>query len=465
MTLHTRSIRSRLLIGILLALVIILASAAWWSYAVTKHESEELFSARLATSARVLDAIVARQVERATIVNPLVIALPREIEHGSGDVGTSLGHPYETKIAFQIWHDDGRLLVRSTSAPENPFGPNTPGFSLRTMESEPYNVFVLRSGSTWIQVAEKDEVRDELLHDLGIAVMTPLIAGAVLLLILVNVLVVYGLAPLRQLAASIEKREPDSLGPLEVTSVPEEAAPVVRALNDLLQRVHRALDHERRFTDAAAHELRTPLAALRIHAENLARAATEEERARSMSQLRQGLARTSRLAEQMLVYSRTQDANDREPAVPLRLADLVGDAVAALDPLRQAKNQQIEVLITQEAKDASILGEPIKIQRLIVNLLDNASRYAPASSTIMVTVSALDGAVVLTVANMGRPIPLELRERVFEPYYRIPGSGSEGSGLGLAIVMEIANQHGANIDLGTQTATEGTRISVRFRRI
>lgn len=184
-----------------------------------------------------------------------------------------------------------------------------------------------------------------------------------------------------------------------------------------------------------------------------------------MSQLRQGLARTSRLAEQMLVYSRTQDANDREPAVALRLADIVRDAVAALDPLRQAKSQQIEVLITQDAQDACILGEPIKIQRLIVNLLDNASRYAPASSTIVVTVSTLDDAVVCSVANTGRPIPLELRERVFEPYYRIPGSGSEGSGLGLAIVMEIANQHGAVIELGTQTATEGTRISVRFRRV
>lgn len=462
MNLRTRSIRSRLLAGILLALVLILASAAWWSYSVTKHESEELFSARLATSARVLDAFVARQVEHATIVKPLVIALPKELERSTEDEGTPLGHPYETKIAFQIWRDDGTLLVRSTSAPERPFSPNDPGFSTQMVDGTSHNVFVLQSGRTWIQVAEKDEVRDELLHDLGVAVMTPLIAGAILLLILVNVLVVYGLAPLRQLAASIEKREPDSLGVLDVTDVPEEAAPVVRALNDLLNRVHDALEHERRFTDAAAHELRTPLAALKIHADNMARATTEEERTQSMHRLRQGLDRAAKLAEQMLAYSRTQDTSDREERVPLRLAELVRDAIINLEPLRRTKQQDVELEVPADAEEASILGEPTKIRRLVVNLLDNASRYAPAGTTISVGIRRENEELVCSVANHGDPIPLELRERVFEPYYRIPGSTSDGSGLGLAIVKGIADQHRARVELTTLTPTEGTLIRVRF---
>jgi len=462
MTLRPRSIRSRLLAGILLALLLILTCAAWWSYTVTKHESEELFSARLATSARVLDAFAARQVEHATIAKPLIIALPKELEQSTGDEGTPFGHPYETKIAFQIWRDDGALLVRSTSAPERAFSPNAPGFSTRIVDGVSYNVFVLRSGAVWIQVAEKNEVRDELLHDLGVAVMTPLIAGAILLLILVNVLVVYGLAPLRQLAANIGQREPDALNALDVNNVPEEVVPVVRALNDLLSRVHDALEHERRFTDAAAHELRTPLAALKIHADNAARASTDAERTQSMHRLRQGLDRASKLAEQMLAYSRTQDASDREQRIPIRLAELAREAIIQLEPLRKAKQQEVEFDVPTEAERARICGEPTKLRRLVVNLLDNASRYAPTGTTIDVAIRTEADQLVFSVGNRGEPIPAALRRRVFEPYFRIPGSASDGSGLGLAIVQDIADQHGAAIDLTTLPSADGTLIRVRF---
>jgi two-component system sensor histidine kinase QseC len=457
--LRARSIRARLLIGILLALVLILGTAAWWSYEVTKHESEELFSARLATSARVLEALVARSVDHATLSHPLVIALPKELEHSTDDQGSALGHPYETKIAFQVWHEDGTLLARSTSASLRPFSPNASGFSVQTVDGDPYHVFVLQSGRTWIQVAEKDEVRDELLHDLGVAVMTPLIVGGALLLILSNALVVYGLAPLRQLAAGIARREPAALGAVELEYVPEELAPVVRALNDLLQRVSRAFEHERRFTDAAAHELRTPLAALKIHAENVARARTEHERTQSMQKLRQGLDRTANLAAQMLAYSRAQNAHDREQRVDIRLADLVREAITATEPLRQAKRQRVSLTSDD---DACITGEPTDIERLVVNLLDNAARYAPDASVIDIGVTAEPGSALLSVANEGPAISPELRERVFEPYYRIPGSGSEGSGLGLAIVKEIATRHGASVDLDAVRGEEGTVVNVRF---
>ncbi len=330
-SLPTRSIRARLVASILIAMVVILGLSAIGSYEVAKHESEELFGARLATSARVLEAMVARAVQDATLATPLVIALPEELEHGAGEDGSALGHPYETKIAFQVWRDDGTLLVRSTSAPSEPFSPNVSGFSTQRVNGELSHVFVLHSGNTWVHVAEKNEVREELLHNLGIAVMAPLVVGALLLLVLVNALVLYGLAPLRQLAASIQSREPASLGSIELTEVPTEVRGVVGALNDLLRRVALAFDRERRFTDAAAHELRTPIAALKIHAENVARATNERERVHSTARLMQALERTSRLADQMLAYSRAQDAGD-EPRVPVDLRVLVHDAVTQLEP-------------------------------------------------------------------------------------------------------------------------------------
>jgi len=459
--LRTRSIRSRLLIGILCALTLILGSSAWWSYRVAKHESEELFGARLATSARVLDALVARQVRHATIASPLVIALPKELEHVTTDGETELGHSYETKIAFQVWDEDGRLLVRSMSAPEHPFGPNTAGFKNEVVDGVPYRVFVLRSANTWIQVAEKNEVRDELIQNLGVAVMTPLIVGAVLLLIVVNALVLYGLAPLTQLAGHIETRQPDTLGALEMREVPKELTGVVRALNDLLRRVELAFERERRFTDAAAHELRTPIAALKIHAENIARAQNETERAQSMRKMRQSLERTSMLAARMLEYSRTQNASEHEDRVAICLSDLVRETSGVTDHVRHARAQRLTITDDGGA-NAYIPGEPGKIQRLIANLLDNASRYAPAGSAIEVVIRRDAETVALSVSNEGPAIPLELRERIFEPYFRLPGSGSEGSGLGLAIVKEIAAQHSASIELSSIAGTEGTVVEVTF---
>jgi two-component system, OmpR family, sensor histidine kinase QseC len=323
---------------------------------------------------------------------------------------------------------------------------------------------VLRSGNSWIQVAEKDEVRDELMHNLGIAVMTPLILGALLLLLVANLLVMYGLAPLRELAAGIEGREPGSLGQLEMSHVPQEVVPVVQALNELLSRVSLAFEHERRFTDAAAHELRTPLAALKIHADNLARASSEAERIQSMTSLRRGLERALKLADQMLAYSRTQDTGDREQRVPIRLADAVAETISSLEPLRRQQAQTVRLIGGPEAGDAEISGEPMKIQRLIRNLLDNASRYAPTGSEITIGISKQGDRVELCVGNHGAVIAPELRERIFEPYYRIPGSRSEGSGLGLAIVKEIADQHAATITLSTLGAGDGTVITVSFPR-
>jgi two-component system sensor histidine kinase QseC len=459
----TRSIRARLLTAILLALIVILGATAWGSYEVAKHESEELFGARLATSARVLEAMVARAVQNATINEALVIALPRELEQ-AGEYGSALGHPYETKIAFQVWRDDGTLLVRSMSAPVEPFSANVAGFSTQRVNGELSHVFVLQSGNTWVHVAEKDEVRDELLHDFGIAVMTPLVVGALLLLVLVNALVLYGLKPLRQLAATIQSREPESLGPIELKEVPTEVRGVAGALNDLLGRVALAFERERRFTDAAAHELRTPIAALKIHAENVTRAANERERAHSMARLMQALERASKLADQMLAYSRAQNGADSEPRMAVNLCATVRDAAQQLEPLRVRKAQEL-VVTAAGAEDAHIVADPAKIQRLVFNLLDNASRYAPERSTIEVKIVKESALVTLSVSNGGPAIAPELRERVFEPYYRVPGSASDGSGLGLAIVKEVAARHGASVSLASVDGSNGTAVTVVFHAL
>lgn len=456
------SIRTRLLAGILIALVLILGTAAWWSYRVGRHESEELFSARLATSARVLEALLSRQLQHATLASPIEIVLPKELALNPREEGSEYGHPYETKIAFQVWRDDGTLLAHSMNAPAIAFAPHVAGFSNRMLEGELYHVFTLQSGNVRIQVAEKDEVRAELVHDLGVAVMTPLIAGALLLLVVVNIVVLLGLAPLRHLAAGIRTRRADSLDHIALEDPPSEIAPVVGALNDLLDRVRLAFERERRFTDAAAHELRTPIAALKIHADNLIRAASAEERGGSIKKLCRAVERATNLAEQMLAYSRTQDSSDREQRMTLAPAELLREMIAETQPMRTARSQRLVLRCEPPAEKARIEAEPTKLRRLLVNVLDNAARYAPNDTEIQVHARVFEDTFALSVANQGKPIPTNLRERVFEPYYRVPGSGSEGSGLGLAIVQEIANQHEARVELSAVTESEGTVVRVEF---
>jgi two-component system sensor histidine kinase QseC len=454
------SIRNRLLAGNFAALVLILGTTAWWSYHVGRHESEELFSARLATSARVLEALMSQQLEHATLAAPIEIALPKELDLSKGDKGSEYGHPYETKIAFQVWREDGSLLAHSMRAARKPFGPNVAGFSTRMVDGELCHVFALQAGNVWIQVAEKDEVRAELVHDLGVAVMTPLIAGALLLLVVVNLVVLLGLAPLRQLADGIRSRKAETLTPIVLHDMPGEIGPVVGALNDLLERVRQAFEHERRFTDAAAHELRTPLAALKIHADNLARAANPRDRDESMAKLRQAVERATNLASQMLAYSRTQDAADREQQEPVAIVELLRETIAETQPLRAERSQRIVLDCEPAAHRVRIFAEPSKMRRLLVNLLDNASRYAPVGTDIGAQARVVDRELTITVTNPGRPIPQHLRERVFEPYYRVPGSGSEGSGLGLAIVKEIVNQYGGRLRLSSLTEDDGALVQV-----
>ena len=447
-----RSIQGVLLGGTAAVLLAVLGAAAWLGFEAGSEEASELFDARLATSARVLAALATSEPPAAAGEAPIVVALPSWIEPETHDEPSPLGHYYETKIAVQVLDARGRLLMRSASAPEQAFAPLVPGFSTRG----PWRVFALQSSGRWIQAAERDDVRAEMSLKIAAAAVIPLIVGIPLLLLLLALLTRYGLRPLAELAGRMARRQPGTLAPVELSRTPTEIAPVVHALNGLLER-------ERRFTADAAHELRTPLAALKIHAQNAARAASAPEREASLQRMLAGVERTVRLAEQMLAYSRATAARGALPAEPVSLRQVVDDALG--DVLPRLKEQALKVALDSEPPlaDLPIRGDRDKLASLVRNLLDNAGRHAPHGSTLRIELRARGGATTLSVIDEGPGIPPDLRERVFESYYRIPGSPGEGSGLGLAIVREIAAQHGAAVELGEGDAGRGTRVTVRFR--
>jgi two-component system sensor histidine kinase QseC len=446
-----RSIQGVLLGGTVAVLLAVLGAAAWLGFDAGEEEASELFDARLATSARVLAALATAEPPAAAGEAAIVVALPAWIEPEKHDEPSPLGHYYETKIAFQVLDGQGRLLMRSASAPEQAFAPLVPGFSTRG----PWRVFTLHSGERWIQAAERDDVRSEMSWKIALAAVTPLIIGIPLLLLLLVLLTHYGLRPLAELARRIARRQAGTLAPIELSRTTREIAPVVQALNGLLER-------ERRFTADAAHELRTPLAALKIHAQNAARAASDEERRSSLQRLLAGVERSIHLAEQMLAYSRATAARGALPAGPVALRQVLDDALE--DALPRLKERALKVTLDSDppVADMPVRGDRDKLASLVRNLLDNAGRHAPQGSTVRLELRAQACGTTLSVIDEGPGIPPALRERVFESYYRIPGSPGEGSGLGLAIVREIAAQHGAAVELGEGDRGRGTRVTVTF---
>jgi two-component system sensor histidine kinase QseC len=448
--------RALLLGGSMAVLLAVLGAAAWIGFEGAQDEADELFDARLATSARVLAAQVGARPPDPRAA-PVVLPFPAPLGNASHDEAGPLGHPYETKIAFQVLDAEGRLLMRSAAAPATPFAALAPGFST---QAAAWRVFSLRAGDFWVQAAESLEVRDELSLKLALAAVTPLMAGIPLLLVLLAALMGYGLAPLAELARRIARREPGSLAPLALARSTAEIEPVLQALNGLLERVQAAIARERRFTADAAHELRTPLAALKVHAQNAARAASDGERQASLERMMAGLERSVRLVEQMLDLSRATAA--RAPAAPVSLQQVVEDALD--DVLPKLKERRIKVSVASDPPPAepAVLGDRDKLTSLARNLLDNAARYAPAGSAVRLEIASRPGAVVLSVSDQGPGVAPELRERVFESYYRIPGTPGDGSGLGLAIVREIASAHGAAVTLGAGEGGRGTRVSVTF---
>ena len=451
---RTLSIQAQLLAGTIALLFIVLGAAAWLGFDAGQDEAEELFDARLATSARVLATLLSPDKIGAG-AEPVVVMLPAALETAVHDHATPLGHHYETKIAFQVRDARGRLLMRSSSAPEAPYGPIEPGFSNQRFGGRGWRVFTLHSADLWFHAAESDEVRNELSGKIARATVAPLMVGIPLLLVLLALLTRFGLAPLAELARQIARRQPGLIAPLELARTPREVTPLVEALNGLLER-------ERRFTADAAHELRTPLAAIKIHAQNAARASTDAQRTASLARMMAAVERSAHLAAQMLAFRSATAPHAAPPAQRASMRQVLEDALDEVSPALKARSQKLTIATEPPVDDIVVRGEHEKLVSLARNLLDNAVRYAPAGSAIEVALRARPGAVELSVADDGPGIPPDERGRVFEGYYRIPGTPGDGSGLGLAIVREIASQHGARIDIADGRAGRGTRVKVTF---
>ena len=455
------SLRNQLVFGVVISMLLVMSVVGGAVYWVLKHESDEIFRARLNTSARVLEALITNQINRMPKDEPIFIELPDDFDEGHHDDDGSAAHPYEQKIAFQVWNDMGMLLAKSASAPMSRLGDLTEGSQSVTLDDETWEVFALRSGSIWVLAAEHNDVLEEKAHKLAYAVLTPFAVGTLLLILFVNVQVYHGLTPLQRLAERIRSRRPESLEPLEEDSWPDELKTSVVALNDLLARVRDAFEREQLFIDAAAHEMRTPVAGIQLHLQNAMQATDAVTRDQALLEALAGFKRTTRLIEQMLTLSRTTHDKASGTATNFVMLDAICDEVRiALAPQLTMRGQTVEF---SGERGVVVRAAPHQVTSMVQNLLENASKYGDSHQSIQLTLKEAEGLVTLEICNHGPTIPASEQARIFRPHYRSPSHAEqavEGSGLGLAIVRETAAQLGGSVRVSDWANGKGTCFTV-----
>lgn len=316
-------------------------------------------------------------------------------------------------------------------------------------------------GAILIQVAERTTLRDDFTRQILTRMMIP--QG---ILVLLSTLTIWfgiglGLSALTGVRREIENRSHVDLSPIDESAAPAEVQPLVRAMNGLLERLSAALAAQQRFIADAAHQLRTPVAALKAQAEVAMRQARDGELSATLQQLHTAADHAARLVQQLLTLARAEPGSHRSVMrQPVELSALAKETTGAWVPRALARN--IDLGFDDSSAVSTINADPFLIHELLGNLVDNAIQYTPAGGRVTVRVRSEPDGTVLEVEDDGPGIPPEEREKVFERFYRMPGGSPEGCGLGLAIVREIAQGHGATVAARAGTGGRGTRMIVTF---
>jgi two-component system OmpR family sensor kinase len=367
-------------------------------------------------------------------------------------------------LVVQVWTPDGVQIFRTVSRAHLPQRAVL-GFSNVEANGTTYRVFSVQTSAQTVQVAQDLAVRRNMAGNLALRT-----AGPILLLVPVLMLVVWwvvsgSLKPVRRVQSQVAARQADDLSPVSEAGLPDEVRPLVQELNLLFGRVKSAFETQQHFVADAAHELRTPLAALKLQVQSLERAETPEAKKVAVDRVAAGIERATRLVEQLLVLARQEssatDASTGTACAPLDVADLARRAIGDMAGVAAAR--QIDLGLNR-ADSVTVPGHADALTILVRNLVDNAIKYTPQGGTVDLEVRALPDGAELVVEDSGPGIPAEERERVFDRFYRVPGSAAGGSGLGLAIIRSIAQRHHAALELGQSERLGGLRVTVRLPR-
>ncbi len=418
-------------------------------FMVSRHVSDSLFDQRLRDIASTVLTFADHEVSE-------VRAGGAEIVHFEGAL--TIGARYH----YQIWSADGELLLVSVDTVGIPFVPlDQRGFSTVQIEGTPMRVIVMASddGSKLLEVAEPLAARAAGINPGFGYLVIPLVLSLALLVGVSTWLVRRATRALGESARQVTQRSPNDLRPLAVADPPQELTPIVAAVNSLFARIENALATERRFTSAAAHELRTPLAAIKIQAQVALLTRADGDRRQALERLMLSIDGAAHMIDQLLTMSRLDGLIAlRAQAVRLQLDAVSAHVIDEMRPLAARRQQSI----IEDLSAADIEGLEFGVAVLLRNLIDNAARYGPNAGTIRVSTGMEQGMCFVRVEDAGPGIAPEQRQRVFERFYRLPSNAMvEGCGIGLSIVQTVAELHHARIELD-RSSLGGLRVTVLF---
>lgn len=366
--------------------------------------------------------------------------------------------PMADDLIIQIWTPDGVRVFNSRSRRPLP-DQIILGFADAEVEGSTYRVYSLATPFQVIQVAQDMQVRKRMAGALAWRTVAPIAAAAPLLMLIVWCVVSGSLRPVKRARAQVADRRPEDLSPINVPDLPDEIRPLMQELNLLLERMRGAFAQQKQFVGDAAHELRSPLAALNLQLQSLRRASDDDSRRVAEQRLAAGIERATRLVEQLLSMARHENNAEQPPAETVDLADVVRLALSETLPAANAKDIGIEL---QGAPQAMVRGHRDDLVLLARNLLDNAIKYTPAGGHIAIRLDTPPEGARLLIDDNGPGIPPAERARVFDRFYRLDGNTQPGSGLGLAIARAIAQRHNAAITLEDVPDGPGLRAQVAF---
>ena len=369
----------------------------------------------------------------------------------------------QLRYKFQLWDGDGKLLLSSEKTPTAAPLISKPGLSDKIIGGQKWRTFTIYDSNFGIilVLAEPYSARHTMIHDMLVSdtyltlFIYPL-SGMFIWLIIGS-----GLKSIRFFAKEMTERAADHLDPVDLNEVPVEISPLVDELNKLFLRLQRAFEREQRFAADAAHELHTPLAALKTQAQVALKTTDPQECYMHLKQVIASVDRCSHIIQQLLTLCRlSPETIMPEHFTQVSLSRIAAEIIAQLVP--QAIHKQIEIELIAKESDYTMLGNTTGLHVLIRNLVDNAIRYTPIGGIIKVLIFNKSDAIILQVIDNGSGIPDKLRARVFERFFRVLGTNAQGSGLGLAIVEQIAKLHKGSIALDTPEEGTGLQVEVRF---
>lgn len=417
------------------------------SYASTRHEIDELYDGEMAQIARVLLGIYSSEM----------------IDHQAGTQITSSpfegGDNYERKIAFQIWGENNTLLMRSANAPLEPLATQVDTFQTRTLYDSEMRTLSVKGpdGRLTIQVGQNLDIRRENAREILQSLLYIMLATLPILLLLIHRGLNDGIRSLNALSENIAKRTENNLVAIKTEDVPVEIRGIVDALNKLMLKMRAALERERHFISDAAHELRTPLAGIKAHAQLALKDKNHVQT--SIKRIVEGVDRTTRLANQLLTLSGIEAMNRVDKPAKINIEALIGQIIQDLQV--DISDKAIQIIARYDTQ-ARMTGNEELIYILLRNLIDNAIRYSPPSSDIKIHCQLDHSSISVSVVDQGPGIEGDQRERVFDRFYRDINAQGKGSGLGLAIAKKIATLHQAEIILDSTETGKGLSATVIF---